>query len=84
MSSRESAPLLGGTSTNGSSSSSTKNTFYFQDPSKVAVGQSESVRDQDGGLTVEQLPPGAAAGDFEPRSIGAVTKVNTLKIIRSR
>ena len=78
MSSQESAPLLGGGSTNGSSKN---NTYYFQDPSKATVGQSDSVRDQDGGLTVEQLPPGAAAGDFEPRSIGAVTKVRIRRCV---
>lgn len=72
MPSQESAPLLGDSNGGGSKNN---NTYYFQDPSKAAVGQSDSVRDQDGGLTVEQLPTGADAGDFEPRNIGAVTKV---------
>jgi hypothetical protein len=70
MTSQESAPLLG---RNGSNAGS--NTYYFQNSTRTSVSQSDVVRDQDGGLTVEQLPPGADAGDFEPRNIGAVTKV---------
>lgn len=68
----ETTPLVGSNGGGGNGRA-----YYFQSANKgeAELSQYPSVRDTDGGHIVEQLPVGATEKDFEPRAIGAVTKV---------
>jgi hypothetical protein len=74
----EKAPLLG-SSGNGS-------TYYFNNTTQetASTRYNDAVSDNDGGQEVETLPPGASAQDFEPRLIGAVTKVREGNKVRNK
>jgi hypothetical protein len=66
----ENDPLLGSSGNGG-------NTYYFNNSTQETASNryNDAVSDNDGGREVETLPPGSSAQDFEPRLIGAVTKV---------
>jgi hypothetical protein len=70
---QERTPLLGSNGNNGGK------TYYFNNITDNNPGRyNQSVSDTDGGQVVESLPPGASMQDFEPRMIGAGTKVGTV------
>jgi Mor family transcriptional regulator len=69
----EKAPLLGSSGNNNNGGK----TYYFNNTTQESASSryNDAVSDNDGGHEVETLPSGASAQDFEPRLIGAVTKV---------
>ena len=69
----ELSPLLD--SPNGS----TRN-YYFLDKGGEERGTTDSVRDVDGGVVVENLPKGASAVEFMPRKLNVVRFLNSFLV----